>query len=306
MRVEVDYTGLRLVDLTTGSVTELGRLNSGDDFSGWMSIHPLTEGWLYVAGIQYGSAIRVQQREGRWMLIDNLRVREHDADPLASLTRALLGSDNEGARRDHLTGLVVKRGYRFYSPALKAMLFLEDGEIFDRGRFRPIGQGPMRWYSGDVTSTPAALLSDRKGKLFAYDGQTLAPVEGPNLQGGWINRPLPTTRTFLGSGSKVFELRGQGWNELRLVELVPTDGRDIGWYRTAVPEGEEQPLFVGPRAIYALEGDRLQPIWRPDAGEYVDGPADSNRLADGKLLISTSRARGTRVASRYWLLSPCK
>jgi hypothetical protein len=186
------------------------------------------------------------------------------------------------------------------------MLFLEDGEIFDRGRFRPIGQGPMRWYSGDVTSTPAALLSDRKGKLFAYDGQTLAPVEGPNLQGGWINRPLPTTRTFLGSGSKVFELRGQGWNELRLVELVPTDGRDIGWYRTAVPEGEEQPLFVGPRAVYALEGDRLQPIWRPDAGEYVHGPADSNRLADGKLLISTSRARGTRVASRYWLLSPCK
>jgi hypothetical protein len=305
MRVEVDHTGLRLLDLTNGSVTELGKLNSGDHFSGWMAIHPLTEGWLYVAGLQYGSAIRVQQREGRWMLTDNVRVREREADLLEWSVRAFLGRDDDDIRRDRLTGIVAKGGYRFYSPALKAMLFLEDGEIFDRGRFRAIGRGPMRWYSGDVTSTPVALLRDQKGKLFAYDGQTLAPVEGPNLQGGWINRPVQTTRTFLGSGQKVFEVRGELPEQLRLVELAPTDGRDIGWYYTVVPEGEEQPLFVGLRAIYALEGDHLRPVWRPDWGEYINGPADSNRLADGKLLIETKKERGT-AADRYWLLSRCK
>ena len=302
-RVEVEDRTLRIID-PSGAVVEAHPLFSGYDVKGWSAFHALPGDWLYVRGAQFDSALRIEWRDGRWTLTQNIRIRGRSEGVLDAGLRWLLGMDGRQVSGDRLDSLVAKGGFRFHSPVLRSVLFLEDGEKFERGRFVPFGRWPrpMRWYYGDLPAEKVALLRDFDGNVYSYDGRTLAPVGGPRLAYGSASQPLPGSRTFLGSGWKVFEVRGAGHERLRLVELRPADGRAVGWFVAVVLGGGEL-LLVGRHAVYEPVGDELRPVWKPD-GEAIGGPMNADRLADGKLVIATEGSDG-RAVGRIRLLAPC-
>lgn len=282
-KVEIENRSFRVVD-PPGVVTELTRLNSGDDYNGWRAIHELSDGWLYVRGAQYDHAVRIEQRGGRWSMTRNIRVQDRDKGLFGAALRWLFGVDKSMAEGYGLTSLVAKGDSRFYSSSLRSMLFTEDGEKFEKGYFLPAGLGTVRGYYGDLVTKQVVLFRSVGGRVHSYDEHTVAPLEGPRVQEvGWMFHPVPGSRAFLGSGSKVFEIRGPGHGSLRFVELSPTDGGAIGLFSPAVSI-QGKILFVGRYAIYEAAGDELRPIWQPDSG-VIWGPADANRLADGKLVI---------------------
>lgn len=284
-----------------GEAAALGRLYSGYDYEGWYALWALPDGWLYAQGVQFDSLVRVVQIDGRWRLTDNISIRERDDSILDAVMRWLLGMDGSQVSRDELSGIVAKDRYRVYSPAVGTMLFVSDGERLTDGKFIPIGTGSMRWYYGDLQPFNAALLKDHAGKVYAYDGASAYVVGGPPMEGGWVNMPNPSGRTFLGSGSKVYELRGNRIDQLTLVELLPADDNPVGWFLATVTE-DGTPLFVGRHAIYEIDGDTLKPVWKPDQPAVIYGPHNANRFADGKLIVTTTQANDDK---RTFLLSAC-
>lgn len=304
-RAEAQVHGSRfqIVD-ASGEVSVLSRLNSGDDYGGWLALNVLRDGWLYAKGAQYDALLHVEKQGGRWVLSENFRIRQKAGRLVDAVGRWLVGMDAYQMKRDHLTRIVPKGDSRFYSPALHSMFFLDDGEVLKGGEFEPIGAGSGRWrYYGDLVPFGIALLGDPDGRLLAYDGEALRPVKGPRLSGSRLSTPLPGFRAFIGSGSKVFEIRGGDAGSLRLAELAPADGRPVGWFLNLVL-GSGELIFVGRHAVYQLDGDVLRPVWRPDGPGFIDGPAAANRVADGQAIV-TVRKDDRSEETRTVLLSAC-
>ncbi|HEV7277029.1 MAG TPA: hypothetical protein VGN80_12150 [Devosiaceae bacterium] len=267
-----------------------------------MRLWVLGDGWFYACGVEYGSAIELRRRDDGWELTSNIRVRKPKSKIAIPLLRQLFDIDDELMKRDRLTRIDVKAGDPSYSPTLGTVLFLDENERLLHGQFLPIEGGPMKRYYGDVTMADVAVLGGHHGALFSYDGTTLEELIGFSIVPvGWINRPIETGRTFVGGGSQVYEVRGSEHGKLTLVELVPSDRASVGWFY-AVTMPNDELLFVTRHGIYESIADTLEPVWSPQAGQHIYGPADANRLTAEGLLVTTETPIGDKVD---WLLSSC-
>ena len=299
---KISGTSFQVVE-ADGRATALANLHSGYDYRGWYGLRGLPDGWLYAHGVQFDSLVRiVRQEDGPWKLTDNIRIRKRDDSVFEAVMRWLLGMDASQVSRDQLTGIVAKSGYRIYSPALRTILFIDEGERLANGKFARFDAGSMRWYYGDLQHPNAALLKDHAGIVRAYDGASAYVVKGPPVKGGWVNMPVPTGRTFIGSGSKAYELRGDRIDQLTLVELLPADGNPVGWFYSVVTE-DGTLLLVGRHAVYEIDGDTLKSVWKPDQPAVIYGPHNANRFADGQLVVTTTQANDEK---RTFLLSACR
>lgn len=311
--VEIADDRFRLID-ASGTAVELGRVKSGDQLRGWSDLYDLGGGWVYARSShhEYDSLLRIEHRSGGWALAENIRIREDERNVAATLVRGglrtMLGIDVDEvwAEKDNLTSIVAKRDLRFYSPALRTMLFLEDGEKIENGKFVAIGAGPLRWYLGDVTAANVALIKHASGMILSYSGASVSRVEGAAFDpagGGWMQRPVQSLRTFIGTGTRTFEVRGTQPDDLRLNELLPADAAKEGWPQIVVFE-DSTLVFVGRFALYELAGDALQPVWKPEAGSYIVGPADANRFTSGKLIVTTMSASAPKM-KKLQLVAHC-
>lgn len=290
-----------------GASQVLGRLNSGDDYRGWDALWVLEHGWLYADGVQYDSLLRIAKTDGKWTLTDHIGIRDPQDDLLESSLARLFRLDEKARIRDHLTGLVTKSSDRYFSPALKTVLFLGDAQQLDNGKFVPMKTSATSRYYGDLKALHVALLRDTKGRWYAYDGKTGWLIKGGETIGlGWLRQPVSSRRAFFNSGAKVFEFRGDSPDALRIVELRRSDLQPVGWVDTVVL-GDGSLILVGRHAIYQSVGDVLQPVWMPPGSEIIYGPKDANRLADGALIVTTM-PKGEQdggSTGRFHLLSRC-
>jgi hypothetical protein len=301
----LDFSRLSFID-RRGDVTEITRLNSGDDYNGWETVHETRDdGWIYVDGAQYDHAVRIEKVGGAWKATRIVRIEDEDGLS-GSVARWLLDMDREQIKRDGLSAIIHAGPCRKFSQAIRRMIFCDRMEELHSGKLVRIGRTePLVNFLGDATHLGLAIFRGAEGHLYGYDGKTLRPIRGEAVQRGIVHDLPVTGRTVLSTDKGLFEIREHD-EELELVKLeVPESGRFFFTPFLATPDGLATVAFTR-RGIYAVD-EALKPLWSaPDGGQIDTTGHTKPVMVRGWNGILFSTHRHVTGPMRLYLLTLCE
>ena len=162
-------------------------LNSGDDYNGWEALHETRdEGWLYIDGVEYDHAVRVERAGvagGRRAVRTRPRIRN-------SWARRCGGHwewTQSQIERDGLTAILRVERCRRFSKAIKRLILCRSMKELRDGQFYPISAGSvtLTHYLGDADHLGLAIFRGPDAHLYSYDGEVLRLVAGETTDGGF-------------------------------------------------------------------------------------------------------------------------
>lgn len=250
--VKLEGSSLSFVD-AGGQTYQVVRLNSGDDFSGWIAIYELENGWIYVEGAQYNHAVQlVRDAQRRWQVAQIIRLRESEGI-VERLARLIIGTDGEQMKRDNLTAIQRVPRYAVYSEALHKLIYPVVAKELRSGELVRFGDGRARTYVGDIPRLKTAFFQSDDGQLYFYSDAQLRPVsngelepyftDGKRLQTGHVHDVPALRRSFYSFRFGVYELiRQPNGYELRKINL-PRDVGDLLFARF-IPAPDDQDIML--------------------------------------------------------------
>jgi hypothetical protein len=291
-------------------VMEVTRLNSGDDYSGWEELYETRDdGWLYVRGVQYDHAVRVDKEDDQWRATSIVRVIEDDGR-FNGFMRAVLGMPNEQMRRDGLAKIFSAGTCRRFSTAVRRMIFCNaaDGVMREMraGDLVDIeGHGKrLTDFLGDADRLGVALFRDWTGRVHAYDGERLHAVAGATLGSrGLVHDLSRAGRTFVATFGGVFEVKGSATDKLEIVQLDVPQSRD--YFFTRFVEAGDGNVFAFLRdGIYLVGSGQLERRWAANEPIDITGHTIPTDVPGWGGTLFTTRAK-IEGGPRFHLLSSC-
>jgi hypothetical protein len=304
----LDASSLAFVD-RDDRVTDVARLNSGDDYNGWDEIYETRDaGWLYVRGAQYDHAVHVDRAADRWRATRIVRVVEDDGR-FNGFMRTLLGMPGEQMRRDGLAGIGRAGTCRRFSAAVKRMIFCDaaDGVMREMRAGDLVGiQGNgarLTDFLGDAERLGVALFRDWMGRVHAYDGERLHAVVGASVSSrGFVHDLKRAGRTFVATFGGIFEITGSAPDKLQIVPIKAPQSRDY-FFARFVDAADGTAFALLREGVYRVGGEQLDPFW---AGEPIDttGHTIPTEVPGWGGTLFTTRTRGEGAPS-FHLLASC-
>lgn len=250
-------------------VEQITPLNPGDDYGGWHGFHETRDaGWFYADGVQYDHALKVEQRDGKWIAAEIVRIGD-DQGLFETFMWWISGFDRRRMQRHRLSRMITAGACRRFSPAIGRMIFCDNMQEMRAGELRQIGDGSLSRHVGDAPRLGVALFLGKGGRVYAYDGDELLDVAGELHTRGMVHDIAGLGRTFISAKEGLFEIKG-GADALKLVRLGSIEAPNLQF--TSVlpsPDGREVLFFDG-SGVYRSAGDRLVLIWQPGPAGRID------------------------------------
>jgi len=258
------------------NVTHVTKLNFGDDYGGVSDIHEMSDrGWFYVTGGQYDHFIHMAQEAGKWAVDKKIMIWPPEVNEegwFEKLLRYLLDMKGDQIKRDGLTDIVTAGKCRIFSKALGRFILCDPMEEWRPDGFHrlPKGSSPWERYDGDIEKLKVAVLRDREGTLYAYDGTKIHRMEGAKVRRGLIIS-LDNGRVFYNSLDGNYEIQGNTVESLKVVPIehdLPKSSDLMFLKPIAMPNGDL--FFFTRKGIFLLKDNHLVEFWAPPEGARLN------------------------------------
>ena len=258
------------------NVNQVTKLNFGDDYGSVSDIHEMSDrGWFYVAGGQYDHFIHMVQKAGKWSVDKKIRIWPPEVNEegwFEKRLRYLLDMKGDQIKRDGLTDIVTAGKCRIFSKALGRFILCDPMEEWRPDGFQhlPEGSGPWERYDGGIEKLKVAVLRDREGTLYAYDGTKIHRMEGAKVRRGLI-ASLDNGRVFYNSRDGNYEIQGNTVESLKVVPIehdLPKNS-DL-MFLTPVAMAGGDIFFFTRKGIFLLKDNHLVAFWIPPEGAQLD------------------------------------